>query len=78
MTKLPNLMMRLESRLMKQILNECYAHGWKVVSIHDAIVVFDVETNSAVKPIDIKIIINNIYRRYLLHPTIHLDIFNNS
>ena len=77
-TKLPNLMMRIESRLMRQILNECYAHGWKVVSIHDAIVVFDVEANSSVKPIDIKIIINNIYRRYLLHPTIHLDIFNNS
>ncbi|MGO5493945.1 hypothetical protein [Parabacteroides merdae] len=77
-TKLPNLMMRFESRLMRLILNECYAHGWKVISIHDAIVVFDVEANSTVKPIDIKIIINNIYRRYLLHPTIHLDLFDNN
>ena len=76
-TKLPNLMMRFESRLMRQILNECYVHGWKVVNIHDAIVVFDVEANSSVRAIQIKTIINNIYRRYLLHPTIHLDVFNN-
>ena len=63
---------------MKEILNICYSQGWKVVNIHDAIIVFDVEANSTVKPIDIKIIINNIYRKYLLRPTIHLDMFNNN
>ena len=72
-TKLPNLMMRFESRLMRQILNECYARGWKVVNIHDAIIVFDVEANESIKPIDIKTIINDLYRCYLLHPTIHCE-----
>lgn len=77
-TKLPNLMMMWESRLMKEILNTCYDQGWKVVNIHDAIIVFDVEDNASVRPIQIKHIINEIYRRYLLHPTIHLDVFNNN
>ena len=77
-TKLPNLMMSFESRLMKEILNVCYSQGWKVVNIHDAIIIFDVEANSIVQPIQIKHIINDIYRRYLLHPTIHLDIFKNN
>ena len=71
-------MMMWESRLMKEILNTCYDQGWKVVNIHDAIIVFDVEANSSVRPIQIKHIINDIYRRYLLHPTIHLDLFNNN
>lgn len=75
-TKLPNLMMKFESRLMRDILSVCYGCGWKVVNIHDAIIVFDVEDNSTVEPIHIKYIINDIYRRYLLHPTIHCDVFN--
>lgn len=70
-TKLPILMMKLESRLMREILNVCYEQGWKVVHIHDAIIVLDVDANSSVEPIQIKHIINDIYRRYLLHPTIH-------
>lgn len=72
-TKLPLLMMKFESRLMKEILNVCYANGWKVVHIHDAIIVFDVDANSSVEPIQIMRIINDIYRRYLLHPTIHCE-----
>lgn len=72
-TKLPILMMKFESRLMREILNVCYGQGWKVVNIHDAIIVFDVDANSSVEPIQIKHIINNIYRRYLLHPTIHCE-----
>ena len=72
-TKLPILMMKFESRLMREILNVCYANGWKVVNIHDAIIVFDVDANSSVEPIMIKHIINDIYRRYLLHPTIHCE-----
>lgn len=78
LTKLPNLMMRFESRLMKVILNECYARDWKVVNIHDALVFFDIDANSSVKPIDVKIIINDIYRKYFLHPTIHTDMFKDN
>ena len=73
-TKLPLLMMKFESRLMREILNVCYGQGWKVVNIHDAIIVFDVDANSSVEPIQIKHIINDIYRRYLLHPTIHCEL----
>ena len=72
-TKLPILMMKFESRLMREILNVCYVQGWKVVNIHDAIIVFDVDANSSVEPIQIMRIINDIYRRYLLHPTIHCE-----
>lgn len=74
-TKLPNLLMTFESKLMRQILKDCYARGWKVVNIHDAVIVFDVEENSSVDPIDIKKIINDVYRKYLLHPTIHYEAF---
>lgn len=72
-TKLPILLMKFESRLMREILNVCYEQGWKVVHIHDAIIVLDVDANSSVEPIQIKHIINDIYRRYLLHPTIHCE-----
>ena len=74
-TKLPILMMKFESRLMREILNICYEQGWKVVHIHDAIIVLDVNANSSVESIQIKHIINDIYRRYLLHPTIHCELF---
>ena len=73
-TKLPLLMMKFESRLMREILNVCYGQGWKVIHIHDAIIVLDVDANSSVEPIMIKHIINDIYRRYLLHPTIHCEL----
>lgn len=72
-TKLPILLMKFESRLMREILNVCYEQGWKVVHIHDAIIVLDVDANSSVEPIQIKHIINDIYRRYLLYPTIHCE-----
>ena len=74
-TKLPNLMMSLESRLMRTILTICYNYGWKVVHIHDALIVLDVEANDEIAPKHVKVVINNVYRTYLLHPTIHCDTF---
>lgn len=74
-TKLPHLMMRIESTLMRRILTRCYQQGWKVISIHDAIVALDVPDNNGLEPIAIKCIINNVYREVLLHPTIHYDEF---
>lgn len=71
--KLPNLLMRYESILIRSVLNECYNRGWKVVNIHDAIIVLDTETNNSVREIDVKYIINDVFRKYLLHPTIHCD-----
>ena len=74
-TKLPHLMMKIESTLMRRILTRCYQQGWKVVSIHDAIVALDVPDNNDLEPIAIKRIINDVYREVLLHPTIHYDEF---
>lgn len=75
-TKLPLLMMRTESTLMCRILARCYKNGWKVVSIHDAIVALDTPENDGLEPMAIKQIINDVYREVLLHPTIHYDEFS--
>ena len=74
-TKLPLLMMKTESTLMRRILARCYENGWKVVSIHDAIVALDTPENDGLEPMTIKRIINDVYREVLLHPTIHFDEF---
>ena len=74
-TKLPLLMMRTESHLIRRVLSECYRQGWKVISIHDAIVVLDAPENEGIEPMDIKRIINDVYRTVMLHPTIHCDCF---
>ena len=44
-TKLANDMMKIESELFGKILVELYAKKFKVISIHDAIVVLDVKQN---------------------------------
>lgn len=67
-TNLPNVMMRLESKIICDVLSVCYMRGWKVVSIHDSIVVIDTIENEGVQPIDIRKIINAVYRQYGLHP----------
>ena len=43
------------------------------LSIHDAVVALDVADNNGLEPIAIKRIINDVYRKVLLHPTIHYD-----
>lgn len=74
-TRLPLLMMNTESTLMRRILTKCYQQGWKIISIHDAIVVLDTPENEGLKPMAIKRIINDVYRAVLLHPTVHIDEF---
>lgn len=72
--KLPHLMMKLESHIFRQILTECYEHGFKAISIHDAIVVPNIETN--VNCLDeIKSIMEGVYARYGLKPNVSIDIF---
>lgn len=60
---------------MRRILSVCYTNCWKVVSIHDALVVLDVVDNNNADPLVFKKIINDIYREYMLHPTIHYEEF---
>ena len=74
-TRLPLLMMKTESTLMRRILTKCYQQGWKVISIHDAIVALDTQVNEGLEPMAIKRIINDVYRDVLLHPTVHIDEF---
>lgn len=73
LTNLPLFLMKLESSLMREVLTQCYNKKWIVVSIHDSIVILDVEENISLRPIDIKIIINDVYRKRLLHPTVHIE-----
>lgn len=73
--KLPNLMMRFESRLFRLILDECYNRGWKVISIHDAIIVPSVEANNNISIEKLKGIVTDIYIRYNLNPSVSIDVF---
>lgn len=73
--RLPLLMMKIESRIMRRILSVCFTNGWKVVNIHDALVILDVVDNNNADPLVLKKIINDIYREYMLHPTIHHEEF---
>lgn len=72
---LPHKMMRLESKLFANILEQCYVKGWCVVSIHDAIVVLDVEENSSLNTDELQGIMAKAYEKYGLFPTIKIDAF---
>ena len=67
-------MMKLESTLFKPIMEECWHRGWKVVNLHDALIVFDVKENEAVEVKELKAIIEEQYNKYHLLPTIKLEI----
>lgn len=72
--KLPHLMMKFESHIFRQILAECYKHEFKVISIHDAIIVPNIEAN--IDCLDkIKSIMKEVYARYGLKPNVSIDIF---
>ncbi len=72
--KLPHAMMKNESILFRPILIECWRRGWKVVNLHDALIVFDVKENEAVDVEEIKSIIKAVYNKHNLYPTVKLEI----
>ena len=74
-TNLPNKIMSLEAQIMCEVLMECYQKGWDVIHIHDDIVVLDTKANKEVKPNDIRRIINDVFRKYLLHPSTKVKTF---
>ena len=72
--RLPHLMMMIESRLFREILCRCWERGYKVVNLHDALVLFDIEENKNVGEEDLKSIIKDVYKKYGLYPTIKTEI----
>lgn len=71
---LPNQMMAFESKLFGAILRQCFARGWCVVSIHDAIVVLDVPENEHLDIDELRDIMMKEYARYGLYPTISVEV----
>ena len=76
--KLPHTMMRAESLLFHLILNKCWDRGYKVVNLHDALVVFDVEVNKRVTVYELTTIIKQVYHRFGLYPTVKVEIGMNT
>ena len=74
-TKLANDMMKIESELFGKILVELYAKKFKVISIHDAIVVLDVKQNEKCTEGVVKQVMTGVYRKYGLHPDISVDYY---
>lgn len=74
-TVLSNRMMALESQLFHEILTLLYNKRFKVVSIHDAIVVLDVQSNKNCTPEVVQGIIKKVYRKNGLYPDVSTDFY---
>lgn len=74
-TKLANDMMRLESELFHQILMKLYNKRFKVISIHDAIVVLDIKSNEKCTVELVKKIIQEVYYKKGLTPDVSIDYY---
>lgn len=74
-TKLANDMMKIESELFGKILVGLYAKKFKVISIHDAIVVLDVKQNEKCTEEIVKEVMTDVYRKYGLRPNISVDYY---
>lgn len=66
---------RVESELFHTILEHCFAKGWVVTSIHDAVIVLDVPGNEHIDEGELIDIILSEYRKHGLIPTVHLEKF---
>ena len=74
-TVLSNRMMALESELFQEVLTLLYNKRYKVVSIHDAVVVLDVPSNKTCTAELVKEVINKVYRKNGLHPDVSIDYY---
>ena len=75
-TFLANQMMRIESNIFRSILTKLYAKRFKVLTIHDAIVVLDTKANDHCTPELIRSIIEKEYLRIGLFPNISVDYYS--
>lgn len=74
-TVLSNRMMALESELFQEVLTLLYNKRYKVVSIHDAVVVLDAASNTTCTPQLVKGIIKRVYRKNGLNPDVSIDVY---
>lgn len=74
-TVLCNRMMALESELFQEVLTLLYNKRYKVVSIHDAVVVLDVPSNKTCTDELVKEVLNKVYRKNGLHPDVSIDYY---
>ena len=75
-TFLANKMMRIESDIFRSILTKLYVKRFKVLTIHDAIVVLDTKANDQCTPELIRSIIEKEYLRIGLFPNISVDYYS--
>ena len=71
-----NRITKVESELFHSIIQQCFERGWVIVSIHDAIVVLDVEANNSLNIEELKGIILNEYNKHRICPTLSVETFN--
>lgn len=72
-TKLPNTLMSFESKLFQTILEKLYKGKFKVLSIHDAVIVLNVPQNQNCTPELVTSVIEEVYKEYSLYPSISKD-----
>ncbi len=70
---LANRMMKLESQLIGKILHRCFQKDYKVINIHDAILVLNVKENANISHENIVKIIKDVYSEANLLPTVSID-----
>ena len=75
-TFLANQMMRIESDIFRSILTKLYAKRFKVLTIHDAVVVLDTKANDQCTPELMHSIIEKEYLRIGLFPNTSVDYYS--
>lgn len=75
-TFLANQMMRIESNIFRSILTKLYAKRFKVLTIHDAVVVLDTKANDQCTPELMHSIIEKEYLRIGLFPNTSVDYYS--
>lgn len=75
-TFLANQMMRIESDIFRSILTKLYAKKFRVLTIHDAVIVLDVKANTKCNPKLVQSIIEKEYQRIGLFPNSSVDYYS--
>lgn len=74
-TVLTHKLMALESQLFRETLKRLFEKGYKVISIHDAIVVLDVAENTDLTPQIVKDVLCEVYSEIGLVPDCSVDFY---
>lgn len=71
-------MMKVESKMMREILSRLFDKGYKVISIHDAVIVLDDEANKGFNVRLAERMMREVYRAHSFFPTIDVEVFESS